>query len=64
MLYATDANGSGGSAVVKALRATEKRMEKSLRKNKKMNDSSTNVFKELGGARSCLTLPIFLVVNG
>ena len=40
-MVANDANGSGGSAVVKALRATEKRMEKTFPKNKKMNNSST-----------------------
>ncbi|MBR5839205.1 MAG: hypothetical protein IKZ84_11740, partial [Victivallales bacterium] len=39
-LVANDANGSGSSAVLKALRATEKPHEKSLSKNKKMNDSS------------------------
>ncbi|MBO7619432.1 MAG: hypothetical protein J6T06_02885 [Victivallales bacterium] len=38
---ANESNGSGGSAVVKALRATEKRMVKSLAKNKKTNYSST-----------------------
>ena len=37
-LVANDANGSGGSAVVKALRATEKRNAKSLSKNKKLLD--------------------------
>ena len=38
---ANESNGSGCSAVVKALRATEKRMVKSLAKNKKTNYSST-----------------------
>ncbi|MBO7091695.1 MAG: hypothetical protein J6W23_07895 [Victivallales bacterium] len=38
---ANESNGSGGSAVVKALRATEKYLAKSLSKNKKMNNSIT-----------------------
>ena len=42
-MVANDANGSGGSAVVKALRATEKRNAKSLSKNKKLNNSSTKI---------------------
>ena len=37
-----EVHGLSVQAVAKALRATEKRMPKSLSKNKEMNDSSTN----------------------
>ena len=39
-LIVNEANGSGGSAVVKALRATEMFIEKLLSKIKKINNSS------------------------
>ena len=43
-----ESSGSGGSAVVKALRATEKRMEKSLKNNKQMNNSIVFKLSALG----------------
>ena len=41
------------AAVVKALRATEKRMAKSLSKNKKMNDSGTDFHRMPRRRRLC-----------
>ena len=54
-MIANDANGSGGSAVLKALRATEKPHEKSLSKNKKINDSSIEMNQACSACRRSIS---------